>query len=77
MNGIERVLYKILPQNVARGSSVLLRLGNNFLGARLWMVMASVTGVGGCGLISIRYLPGRWKMTPSMRRHRVVRVQYT
>ena len=49
VNGIERVLYKILPQNVARGSSVLLRLGNNFLGARLWMVMASVTGWAAAG----------------------------
>jgi hypothetical protein len=26
-----------------------LRLGNNFLGARLWMVMASVTGWAAAG----------------------------
>lgn len=45
VNGIERVMYSILPQNVARISSVAARLGNNLLGARLWIVMTTLTGL--------------------------------
>ena len=33
VNGIERVLYGILPQGAARGASVATRLANNLLGA--------------------------------------------
>jgi hypothetical protein len=45
VNGIERVLYSILPQNVARFASVAARLSNNLLGARLWIVMTNLTGL--------------------------------
>ena len=42
VNGAEVLLYSWLPQGLARGSSVAIRMGNNFLGARLWMVMAAL-----------------------------------
>lgn len=45
VNGIERVLYSILPQSVARTTSVGVRLSNNLLGARLWIVMTVLTGL--------------------------------
>ena len=45
VNGIERVLYGILPQGAARGASVATRLANNLLGARLWIVMTKITGL--------------------------------
>ena len=45
VNGIERILYGILPQNVARIASVGTRLSNNLLGARLWIVMTTLTGL--------------------------------
>ena len=45
VNGIERVLYGILPQGAARGASVATRLANNLLGARLWIVMTNITGL--------------------------------
>lgn len=45
VNGIERVMYNVLPQSVARIASVGARLSNNFLGARLWIVMTNLTGL--------------------------------
>lgn len=45
VNGIERVMYNILPQSVARSASVATRLCNNLLGARLWIVMTNLTGL--------------------------------
>ena len=45
VNGIERMAYDILPTNVAKATSVSVRMGNNFLGARLWMVVATMTGI--------------------------------
>ena len=45
VNGIERVLYSLLPQNAARLASVGTRLSNNLLGARLWIVMTTLTGL--------------------------------
>ena len=45
VNGIERVLYGILPQGAARIASVGARLSNNLLGARLWIVMTNLTGL--------------------------------
>ena len=45
VNGIERVLYRLLPQNAARLASVGTRLSNNLLGARLWIVMTTLTGL--------------------------------
>ena len=45
VNGIERVCYDKLPTNVAKSASVAVRMGNNFLGARLWMLMAQFTGL--------------------------------
>ena len=45
VNGIERVLFGALPQNVAKIASVITRLSNNLLGARLWIVMTALTGL--------------------------------
>mmetsp|Transcript_28459 Transcript_28459/g.71305 ORF Transcript_28459/g.71305 Transcript_28459/m.71305 type:complete len:335 (-) Transcript_28459:222-1226(-) len=45
VNGIERVLYSILSQSAARTASVVARLLNNLLGARLWIVMTTLTGL--------------------------------
>ena len=45
VNGIERVLFSILPDNVAKIASVGTRLSNNLLGARLWIVMTTITGL--------------------------------
>ena len=45
VNGIERVLYSLLPQNAARLASVGARLSNNLLGARLWILMTTLTGL--------------------------------
>jgi hypothetical protein len=45
VNGIERVLFSILPENVAKLASVATRLSNNLLGARLWIVMTTITGL--------------------------------
>mmetsp|Transcript_3969 Transcript_3969/g.13241 ORF Transcript_3969/g.13241 Transcript_3969/m.13241 type:complete len:282 (-) Transcript_3969:68-913(-) len=45
VNGIERVLFSVLPNNVAKAASVVTRLLNNLLGARLWIVMTTVTGL--------------------------------
>ena len=45
INGVERILYSVLPQNVARIASVGARLSNNLLGARLWIVMTTLTGL--------------------------------
>ena len=45
VNGVERILYSVLPQNVARIASVGARLSNNLLGARLWIVMTTLTGL--------------------------------
>ena len=45
VNGIERVLFSILPGNVAKLASVGTRLSNNLLGARLWIVMTTITGL--------------------------------
>ena len=45
VNGIERVLFSILPENVAKLASVGTRLSNNLLGARLWIVMTTITGL--------------------------------
>jgi hypothetical protein len=45
VNGIERVLYRLLPQNAARLASVGTRLSNNLMGARLWIVMTTLTGL--------------------------------
>ena len=45
VNGIERLAFDLLPTNIAKGMSVSVRMGNNFLGARLWMVVASLTGL--------------------------------
>jgi len=45
VNGIERVCYDVLPTNVAKSASVAVRMGNNFLGARLWMLTAQFTGL--------------------------------
>jgi len=45
VNGVEVVLYRLLSQNLARTSSVCLRMINNFAGARLWIVISSACGV--------------------------------
>ena len=45
VNGIERILFSILPGNVAKLASVGTRLSNNLLGARLWIVMTTITGL--------------------------------
>lgn len=45
VNGIERLAYDLLPTNIAKAMSVSVRMGNNFLGARLWIVVASLTGL--------------------------------
>jgi hypothetical protein len=45
VNGVERVLYSVLPQGAARIASILARLSNNLLGARLWIVMTTLTGL--------------------------------
>ena len=41
VNGIECVMYKNFP-DAARAGSVILRTSNNFLGARLWIVLSSI-----------------------------------
>jgi hypothetical protein len=45
VNGVERVLYSMMPQAAARSASVGVRLCNNLLGARLWIVMTVMTGL--------------------------------
>jgi hypothetical protein len=45
VNGVERVLFSVLPENVAKLASVVTRLSNNLLGARLWIVMTTITGL--------------------------------
>ena len=45
VNGIERLLYATLPTEAARLTSVGVRLSNNLLGARLWIVMTVFTGL--------------------------------
>ena len=45
VNGIERVLFSVLPGNVAKIASVATRLSNNLMGARLWIVMTAMTGL--------------------------------
>ena len=45
VNGIERVAYDHMSTKLARSTSVTLRMGNNFLGARLWMMIAAFTGL--------------------------------
>ena len=42
VNGIERVLYEKLPPKISRAGSVLVRTTNNFLGARLWIVLTKL-----------------------------------
>jgi len=42
VNGIERVIYEKLPPKISRACSVLLRTSNNFLGARLWIVLTKL-----------------------------------
>jgi hypothetical protein len=45
VNGIERLAYDVAPTNIAKLISVSVRMGNNFLGARLWMMVAVLTGL--------------------------------
>lgn len=45
VNGIERVAYDVLPVNMAKLVSIGVRMGNNFVGARLWMMVAVLTGL--------------------------------
>lgn len=45
VNGIERLMYSMLPTAAARSASVGVRLCNNLLGARLWIVMTTITGL--------------------------------
>jgi hypothetical protein len=45
VNGIERVVYDVLPVNMAKLVSIGARMGNNFMGARLWMMVAMLTGL--------------------------------
>jgi hypothetical protein len=45
VNGVERLAYDVAPTNVAKLISVSVRMGNNFLGARLWMMVAVLTGL--------------------------------
>ena len=45
VNGVERLAYDVAPTNVAKLISVSVRMGNNFLGARLWMRVAVLTGL--------------------------------
>mmetsp|Transcript_353 Transcript_353/g.795 ORF Transcript_353/g.795 Transcript_353/m.795 type:complete len:346 (+) Transcript_353:167-1204(+) len=45
VNGIERFMYNVMPQGIARISSVGVRLCNNLLGARLWIAMTVFTGL--------------------------------
>ena len=42
VNGIERVIYEKLPPKISRAGSVLVRTTNNFLGARLWIVLTKL-----------------------------------
>ena len=42
VNGIERLIYEKLPPKVSRACSVLIRTSNNFLGARLWIVLTKL-----------------------------------
>ena len=38
-------VVSVLPENVAKLASVVTRLSNNLLGARLWIVMTTITGL--------------------------------
>jgi len=45
VNGIEQLVYDHMSTKLARSTSVTLRMGNNVLGARLWMMVAALTGL--------------------------------
>jgi len=45
VNGIEQLVYDHMSTKLARSTSVTLRMSNNFLGARLWMMVAALTGL--------------------------------
>jgi hypothetical protein len=45
VNGIERLAYDAFSSNVAKSVSVTVRMINNFMGARLWMMVAVLTGL--------------------------------
>ncbi len=45
VNGVERVVYERAPLAAARAFSVVLRLCNNFVGARLFMLVAALFGM--------------------------------